>query len=60
MPPSMVHALVAFGATLVISYLRKRKRMKAKGLVQSPWKKVPGGKRFFGNLPREVLHSKRL
>jgi hypothetical protein len=52
-PPSMVHALVAFGATLVISYLCKRKRMKSKGLVESPWKKVPGGRRFFGNLPRE-------
>jgi hypothetical protein len=60
MLPSMVHALVAFGATLVISYLRKRKRMKSKGLVESPRKKVPGGRRFFGNLPREVLHSKRL
>jgi len=52
-PPSMVHALVAFGATLVNSYLCKRKRMKSEGLVESPWKKVPGGRRFFGNLTRE-------
>jgi hypothetical protein len=43
-PPSMVHALVAFGATLVISYLCKRKRMKSKGLVITP----SGRQRFFG------------
>jgi cytochrome P450 len=27
--------------------------MKSEGLVESPWKKVPGGRRFFGNLTRE-------